>query len=143
MASVLVRTTVYDLIVASPALHTAGFAADAVYPNYGPVSPPQRRFIVIRWGGTAPGVGRANSTDMALWFYDRDQDWAAIQAAIRICRPVDKGGDGLLDTLPGARMSATEAILGLDWTGGSTDLFDDVYEANTRNEAYRVTASGN
>lgn len=142
MAGVAIRKAFYDLLAGSAALAALGFPAGSLYPNYGPDSPPQRQFMVLRWGATTVGVGTANSTDLTLWTYDRDQDWTKIQSALMLLRSTDRGGGGLLDTLLGVRLPVG-SVLGIDWTGSSTDLFDDVYEANVRSDTYRITATGN
>jgi len=144
MASVAVRRAVYDLLVADAALIALGFTSNTIYPNWGPDSPMAQRFMVLRWGATTRGVGRANSAEFTPWVYDRDQDFAAIAGALDRMRPAELGGDGLLDTLVGARLGVgPDGILGIDWQGASTDLYDDGYRANVRNETYNITASGN
>lgn len=144
--SVLVRNAVFDIMKGDSVLSGLGYTEPNLYPNYSPDTPAGRRFAIIRWGATSPGVGRANTGDLQIWFYDRDPDYAAIEDALYRIKPVDRGGSGLLDSLLGARLSVGErtgAVLGMDWEGESPDLFDDAYVAYVRNTSFRVTASGN
>lgn len=143
MTGVAVRETIFEVLAADPILNGLGYTEETIYPAYSPDSPQSRRFLIIRWGATTPGIGRANTCDMSLWVYDRDASYDAIERALMRIRPAEKGGAGILDTLVGARLAAGGAVLGIDWSGASLDLFDDAYIAYTRNETYRLTASGN
>lgn len=136
MTSVGVRQAVYGALAGDTQLVAAGYGPDSIYPNFAPDSPAERRFIVLRWGPITPGVGGAHSGDLGVWAYNRDEDYAPIEAALQRVR-------ALLAPFPGTRIPSGGAFLGVDWGGTGADLYDDAYQAWTRPENYTITASGN
>lgn len=138
MASVALRELVYRSLSNVAALEIAGLVPGAVYPAFSPDSPAERVWLVLRWGTTVPGVGPANSGDLALWAYDREERYDRIEEVLKACRPI-------MDSLVAAVLApaGSGAILGVNWQGSGPDGYDDTYPAWTRFESYLVTASGN
>lgn len=131
-----VRTAVYDTLRNAPSLVALGLATANLYPNYtGQLNAPTlERWAVLRWGGTTPGVGPANLVDLGLWAYCRQPDYGWISDVLKAARPV-------LEAMIGGQ-AGSGWFIGVQWVGASADLFDDGYTAYTRNETYRITASG-
>jgi hypothetical protein len=135
MASPALRQAVFSLYLASPALAGLGFNEGNIYPNFTPDGPAGDRFMVLRWGTTTVGVGRANRIRLSCWVYNRQPDYRPIANALLEIR------ERLL-TLIAVRLSPTEAILGVTYEGDSDDLYDDGYRAYTRWTSHTITASG-
>lgn len=135
MSSVPLRNHVYGLLSAAPALNAVGLGPTNLYANFSADSPDVRRFCVIRWGVSAPGVGRARPVIMTLWAYDRDPDYSWISAVLA-------AAEGVLTGAGPVQLSAIDWTMDATWQGGSDDLYDDGYQAYTRNASYRLVATG-
>jgi hypothetical protein len=139
MSLTTLRNLVYNSLLADPALIALDVSADNLHPNYSRDSPPVvtegRRFLVLRWNNSEPGMGRATPHLVALWAYDRDPDYSWISDVLYAAR-----------STMGALLSQSHApdgwVIGGEWLGGSPDLNDDVYKAYTRNEEWRLVATG-
>lgn len=130
------RQHVYALVAASPELAALGYGPEGVYPNYSPDSPPQTRFLVLRWGQTARGIGGANQISLNVWLYNREPDFGPITDAIMVLREMLP--DMIGNVLPGGKGS----VLGVDWQGDTDDAYDDAYRAWVRQSQHTLTASG-
>lgn len=139
-----VRELVFATVAGDVTLNGLGFNADTVYANGAPDSPQDRRFAVLRWGPEIPALGGARGRvkptdrDCSLWVYDRDNDYGAINSALkRWCEFMDalsavKTGQGTYDGW----------VLETAWQGDTDDGWDDIYQANYRSSTYRIVASG-
>lgn len=133
------RTLVYDTLKVDAQLIALGIDEDSLYPNFSADSPAadQQRWVVLRWGVVEPPFAPqvpVRPQTLTLWAYDRERDFAAIAAILRRCRT-------LLTDLS-AVWTGDGHLLEIQQTGSSEDLWDDGYQAVTRNEAYRMVASG-
>lgn len=137
MASVALRDLVYRSLSTSAALGLTGLTPGGIYPAMTPDSPAERIFMVLRWGPTSPGIGAANSGDLSVWAYDREERYDRVEEVLKATRPILLGLEAAV--LP----AGAGAVLGVRWEGAGPDLYDDAYVAWTRYESYRVTASGN
>ena len=130
------RNKVYNVLAADSTLAALGMPSSSLWPS-APESPDGRNFMVLRWGSLERGVGVANHVNLQVWAYDRDGGYGDIGPQLLRVRFI-------LDSLIGQALdgSATGWVNGVEFQGSSDDLWDDVYVAATRYEAYRVTASG-
>lgn len=135
MASPVLRQAVYSLSLSSSVLSGLRLTEPVIFPNFAPDAVEASRFLVFRWGVTAPGIGNVNRVDLGCWVYNREADYGPIAAALLEMRR-------LIPTLEGVRMSPTEAVLGIGYNGDSDDLYDDGYRAWTRYTSHTITASG-
>lgn len=135
MASSVLRQYVFALYSENQVLTGLKYDAEAIYPNWAPDAPPQDRFIILRWGVTARGIGAANPVRLGCWVYNREPDYGPISSALKEIRRI-------LPELPGTRMPEGESILGVDYEGDSEDLYDDGYRAYVRWTSHTITASG-
>lgn len=135
------RNFVYDLAISRPALVALGLSAANVYPVYSRDSTPAAiegdRFLILRWGPAEPGVGPVVPVGLDIWAYDRSPEYSWIMDILRAFRPA-------LEESVGAPLSEARAdwMNGVNWQGSTPDLFDDMYNAYTRSESYRLVASG-
>lgn len=132
------RTYVFDILAADPILNDLGYTETTIYPNQGPDSPSGNRFMVLRWGTTTVGVGPSNVEDFNPWAYNRENDYGPVKAALARIAVLADGWAGAQHT-PG---EFPGWISGTQWLGESVDLYDDNYQAVTRNSTIRVAASG-
>jgi len=135
MASPTLRQAVFACFLNSPVLADLGLSEDNISANFTPDGPAGDLFLVLRWGSTSKGVGPANRVALGCWMYNRQPDYAPIANVLLEIRR-------LLPTLVGARMSPTEAVLGVGYEGDSDDLYDDGYRAYARWTGHTITASG-
>lgn len=133
------RVLVYNTLKDDPQMNILGINEQSLYPVYSRDSTPEGIegpvFAILRWGVSEVGVGRAIPVTLDLWVYNKDPDYGPIMDIL-------KRGRDLMDGLVNAQ-TADGWVLGVNWQGGSIDLFDDLYAAYTRNESYRIAASGN
>lgn len=135
MASRVLRQAVFALLVATPELAAVGLNEETILPNFTPEGPQGDHFLVLRWGGTTPGIGNVNQVRLACWVYNRQPDFGPIIDAI-------KAINVRLPSLAGNVMAPTESVLAVDYEGQSDDLFDTGYRAHTRWCSHLITASG-
>jgi hypothetical protein len=135
MASDVLRQFIYAHHCASAVLTGIGYDEPNIYPNFSPDAPQGDLFLVLKWGVTTRGVGVANQVNLQCWAYNRQPNFKPIADALKEIRAT-------LPELVGARMSPTEAILGVNYTGDSDDLYDDGYRAHFRYTSHTITASG-
>lgn len=97
-------------------------------------TPSVRPYVVARWGNTAKGMDVSNQRTVTFWVHDTGNDYTKIDAIIARIR-------ALMLVQWGVR---TESgwITGVDWSGDSEDLADDVTRTIIRNTSYLVTGSG-
>lgn len=139
-----VRELVFSLTNNDPELNALGLNFNTVYANGAPDSPKERFWAVIHWGpetSGAPGQrgrGRVTERECALWVYNKDWEYAPINAALkRWC--------ALMDAIEAMRTGDETNdgwITQCDWNGDSDDSYDDVYEAYFRSSTYTIVASG-
>lgn len=139
MARVSLRNAAYQLISADPEMISYGYDVDHVYAGGSPDSPEGPRFLIIKWGTTTRGVGRANTCDMTVWTYDKSPDYTYISLALNRLQVIVPTLIGVLSWTDG---SPADSCLGADWGGEGEDLFDDAYRAWHREGVWRMTASG-
>lgn len=125
------RATLRDLLALDTEMQTM-VSPDGWYAFGAPDTPPERPFVVMKWGETEPGLGVIvpGSARVALWVYDEPADFARIDAVIDRAKRI---------------LDAAEHVIGLDgtitqadWVGDSEDFKDDVYECLVRTSVYRV-----
>jgi hypothetical protein len=129
------RTVVFDALKTDSQLNGLGITSASLYPA-ATDSPKERLFMVTVWGVTTPGPGRDSTValeDLTLWAYNRDRDYGEIVDILKRARAVVLG----LERTP----VSPGWTLGVNWLGSSVDLWDDAYQAATRNDAYRIAAS--
>lgn len=133
------RRLVFNAIKDDSQMNILGINENSLYPVYSRDSTPEGIegpvFAILRWGPSEVGIGSAIPVTLDLWVYHKDPDYAPIMDILKRARSV-------MDSLINAQ-TTDGWILGVDWQGGSLDLFDDLYAAYTRNESYRIVASGN
>jgi hypothetical protein len=129
------RNLAFDHLGADIELNFLGLSQENLYPQYSATQPPQENFfVVLRWGPTGVGIGSAAPVDLSIWAYEREPDYSRISDVLKRCKRVvpmltsASTGDGW--------------VLGVEDTGGSPDLYDDVWARYTRNHTFRITASG-
>jgi hypothetical protein len=128
-----VRDQVYNLLAADAGLAALGITSANLFPGLmTPDSPPEDRFVVLRWGQTERGPGRnaGRAENLSIWAYNRQTDYAPVLDVLTRCKAILLGISG-----PGA-------IIQVDWQGDSEDLWDDVYRAVTRNSSFRIPSGG-
>ena len=135
MASPVLRQAIYARYLASSVLTGLGFTEPNIYPNFSPDAPQGKKFMVIRWGATARGIGPVNRVSLQCWVYNREPDYLPIANALLEIRRI-------LLPLAGLVMAPGEAIVSVDYEGDSDDLYDDGYRAYTRWTSHTITASG-
>lgn len=119
-----------DLATGQP-LAEIGF--EAAYGSNAVDTPPEQRFIIVRWEDTTRAFGHHGPQRVTIWFHDRDQDYARIDAAIehvktRLAAVVHRYGAD--------RWIMTQA----DWRGDSQDLIDDGFRTQTRNSGFDIVS---
>lgn len=135
MASTVLRQAIYALIKDDVQMIALGFNEDNVYPNFSPDAPAGERFLVLRWGTVARGIGGVNRIRFQAWAYNRVPDYAPISDALFRLR-------ALLPTMIATVMAPGQAVVSVDYEGDSDDLFDDAYRAYTKWCEHTITASG-
>jgi hypothetical protein len=139
------RQLVLDTIRLDPAMNNLGIDDQSTYPIYvrdsTPIQVEGNTFLIIRWGASEPGIGASIPCEMSLWAYCRNPDYNVLMDILRRGRVLMEGL--IAQRTFDATGAVDGAISGVDWQGGSPDLFDDLYGAYTRNESYRIVASGN
>lgn len=139
-----VSAFVYGLVSSDPTLNTYGFNADNIYGYGAPDSPSARRFIVLAWGVTLPGIAgqrgsaRMSQRECSVWVYDKDPDYTVINQVLRRCQD-------LFAPLLGVKTGSEPGdgwIADASWAGDQADSYDDVYECYTRYGTYTIMASG-
>jgi len=128
----------YDLLKSDPALNSIGYTEEGLFAAESPDSPRANlsKWIVIRWGVVAPAIARdvrSRGRDVTIWAYNREPDFGPINNALNRINDLLLSL-GTVDTGSGW---ITEAVD----TGSSEDLYDDGYQAVTRNWSYRIIAS--
>lgn len=137
MSSRALRTETWGLLKADSGLIALGYLEEGVYSGYGGDSPPQRLFMILRWGSTGRGVGPANSVALDIWVYNREPDYGPVVDAIARIKE-------LLPTLIAKRFAdGSGGVLGADWQGDGDDSYDDAYKAFMRRTSWLMTAGGN
>lgn len=133
------RSLVFTTLKSDVQLNSLGISESSLYPVYSRDSTPEAiegpRFAILRWGASEVGIGACIPVTLDLWVYDRSPDYGYIMQILKRART-------LLDSLINAQ-TADGWVTGVNWQGGSPDLIDDMYNAYTRNESYRIVASGN
>lgn len=136
------RNFLFEQALLDPTLTALGLKADNLWPIYSRDAPPITaeggRFVVLRWGTAAPGIGRNVPLQLEVWAYDLDPDYTWITDVLKAFR-------ALLTRLVGSRLdpSQNDWLNAENWEGSSADLFDDLYNRYTRSESWRLVASGN
>ena len=121
-----------DLVVPEEgSLRALGFTS--VYGTNSVDTPEDQRFIIVRWLDHTQSFGLIGPRRVNIWFHDRDQDYARIDAAIAIVKGVL--GDAVHVTGVDGR-TITQA----DWRGDSQDLIDDGFKTQTRYSGYDVVS---
>lgn len=129
------RAAVRTAIVNDVTLQGLGVTSASVYA--GDVdTPPERPFIVLRWGGTAnTGLSTVQPRFLTVWVQDEPNDYELIDAIIRRIRTVLVG---LVGT-----QHETGWFVGVEWDGDSDDLSDDSHGTILRQSRYTLMTSGN
>lgn len=106
----------------------------------GAVDTPQRSpkgenpFAVIKWTDTGdPAFGKIGNQYVEVWFYDPQRTFSRLAPIMERCK----------DVITSAEHEVGEddfTLTQADWTGDSTDMYDDMYGAVTRRSTYRVAA---
>lgn len=134
----MLRTFVFDLLVADPELNALDYNRDTTYGAImGADSPQERRFMVLRWGTESPrSPGRDSRivrTGLTVWVYNRESDYGPIHRALLRIRDI---------LVPIAGVDHGDGwIIDVEDNGTSEDLWDDGYSAITRNAVFTITAS--
>lgn len=136
------RNLVFDTLRNDATMNTAGITTASLYPIFSRDSPPVSvegtKFAILRWGPAGIGIGNVIPVDLDFWVYNRDPDYDPIMDALLHARVLLAGLEGLA-----VDVAHTGWVNGVNWQGGTADLYDPLYEAYTRSESYRITASGN
>jgi hypothetical protein len=130
------RQAVFDALKTDVQLNSLGITEDSLYPA-AVDSPQQKLFAVLAWGTSTLGPGRdstVNLEDLTLWVYNRERNYGPITDILKRSRVIVLGLERVWLN-PGWTS-------GVNWLGSSVDLWDDAYLAATRNDAYRIAASG-
>ena len=140
-----VRELVFATTSGDPQLIALGLTASTTYGNGAPLSPKEQVFGILKWGteiNTLPGqrgAGKVTERDVALWVYDKSDDYGRINAAIkRWCV--------LMDALSATKTGSAAGdgwVTCCEWAGDGDDSYDDQYERITRWSSYTIIASGN
>jgi hypothetical protein len=139
-----VRAFVYSLVANDIELNQLGYSGDNGYSGWSPESPPGDLFWVLRWGQESAGVagargrGKVTARTVALWAYDRQENFDRINACL-------KRWQDLLDALEATRTGGGSTdgwVTSTAWEGDSDDAFDDIYNAQVRSSSYTIIASG-
>jgi hypothetical protein len=128
------RSAVFDLLASDATLAALGINAESLYVFGAVDTPPQRRFVVLRWGDRNPSPVPVAIQTLAVWAYDRERDFSPILDVLARVRKLLEGREPW--NVGGGW------VCGLTWTGQSPDLMDDVYGAITKNDTYDIAASG-
>jgi hypothetical protein len=136
------RTAVFEALrTDAPLAVLLNSEADAVLPNFAAVDPASdlARWVILRWGAAESPPGRdtsARAIALTVAAYDREKDYAGIEAILKRCRTV-------LRSLERSPTGEGGWILDVgDPAFSSEDLYDDAYLAVVRSETYRLVASG-
>lgn len=136
------RDLVFNAIQSDGIMNSLGIDVDSLYPTYARqdaiYSVEGNRFMILRWGPTEIGIGPVKPVTLDAWMYNREPDYGPITDALSRVRAILAG-------LVGAPVDAGHSgwVNGVQFQGGTADLFDDVYGAYVRSESHRITASGN
>lgn len=140
-----VRELVFATASSDPQLITLGINNSTTYGNGAPDSPKEPLFAILKWGSevnTLPGqrgAGKVTERDVALWVYDKSDDYGRINAIIkRWCV--------LMDALSATKTGGAAGdgwVTCCEWAGDGDDSYDDQYERITRWSSYTIIASGN
>lgn len=114
----------------SDALHELGFTAAEVYRSMGMENTQANKFIVLRWGDTAPGVGPSNPVTLTVWAYDMPGSYVDIDKAL-----------GAIKDILSAMVDVQDSegwVTQIKWLGFSGDLYDDMMKRITKNAIFTV-----
>lgn len=125
------RAAVQSLLDSNADLNTLGF--DSVWAGNSIDSPPQNRFIVLRWEEATASFGQRGRTRLTVWFHDTDRDYGGIQQAMQVVRDVLEGAVHVLGA-DGVTLTTAK------WDEDSSDLFDDGYGTVTKWSGFTVVA---
>lgn len=113
------------------ALLPAGVPPEAVVQAESFDDLPIRPFVVVRWGPTAPGMGKVERPTVDFWVHDVKGDYSRIDRLLGLIQ--DR-----LEAL--APMRANPGyIQDVHWDGNSGDLADDGYDTIVRYSSYTLT----
>ena len=131
------RELVYDRLLLNTDLENLGINSGSLFPNFAPDSPANnmQRWLVIRWGATntAFAYSPVRSGSITLWAYDRERDFDAIEQVLAAARATLEGLE--------ANGHEGEYFITVTSQGQGEDVYDSVYEAVARTEAYTYSAS--
>jgi len=118
------RSAMYSVIHGDARLEELGFTT--VYAQNEVDTPPENRFVVLRWESPDPKAFAQKAVDhCVVAFHDKDQDYGQIDLAIERVKEIVRdvlhvsGGDGWV---------MTQA----SWNTDSPDLWDDGFKTVTR-----------
>lgn len=97
-------------------------------------TPALKPFGVITMEGPAPGLSRHWTGRGILWVHDAVGDYTRIDGILLAAR-------GILEAAPPVLLAGTW-LTSAEWTGDSTDLFDDARGTNVKNAGYRLVGNG-
>lgn len=107
-------------------------AIASLYPA-APDTPTQQRWVALVWGLEDPPLGRdsnARTKALTVWAYDRNDRYDWIDRSLATTTRILVGMEGAKD--------ADSSLIGITPSGRSEDLYDDAYQARTRNVLLRV-----
>lgn len=116
------RAALYSLLETDPYLSSL---FPRVYAQNSVDTPPEQRFIVIRWEQGDRVFGNHLSERVSIWFHDKDFHYEAIQQGVDRLREISsevihrEGADGNVLTC-------------LDWISVGPDLADDGFHTRTK-----------
>ena len=139
------RNLVFNSLAGDQPLNGLGLTATNLYPAFSrddsDFAMEGETFTVLRWNESTRGVGPVVPVGLDIWAYDINPDYSNIMAVLKRCRAVLEALVGAV--IPGETTENGRAsVNGVDWSGGSPDLFDPLYNRYTRSETYRIVASG-
>lgn len=129
-----IRELVFAALIGDAQLNALGITTDTLWENNAPDSAPADVFGVLRWGvGNAPLPGadkRVTATEVALWAYDRNQDYGKVLQ-------INKRWCIIMESLVG-QSTGDGYVLGISDPTDGPDAWDDIYERVTRPSSYTI-----
>lgn len=128
------RAAVQALLEGDAALHALDLQASAIYGSSALDTPPDEVFAVIKWEETVAAFGNRGGQSLVIWVYDRGTtDYVRLDKITRRLRELILGAEHLVG-LDGMTLTCAT------WNGFSGDLFDDAWDAITKNVSFTVVS---
>lgn len=131
--STTLRGEIASILANDAGLQTQGLGPMDVYGSTVD-TPPNRPFLVLRWGTTTRGMGTTNRRTLTVWVYDQPNDYHRIDLMVKRIKEIFRELEGTV--------YEWGSITTIEWEQDSDDGEDDVYGTILRTSQYSILATG-